>query len=1206
MAEEQDDPCLVVLDIGEDEEEESPEMQSALPTFGGLFGPNVADIGRGIQESPGIGGLRRSPTPAEQFEESVGPILEAIPGLAALAVAERSRQQGLIIEGESGTFLPGTATSRVLVDDVSMTPVSDTLMDVAGKSTWLLNNTTLHGNKTARVLDITTPAVLFDTKPHYHLYNLFEQMPGERWPVNIINPPRQNQDRTADSLKEVHDPLRWASDKVWFNSMHVDGPYGYSSPHHARVCHGKNPRSEFYYLNGSIPLNISDPVAMYASGRNVEKVSYDVWGTFYESPEKSSYFATRAPHHLPDVNPSTWEGYESSRNMMNIGNHFSYTINYESHTLLSSTILTRRSQDWKWVNYFYGYVAEDVLEAVEVGTESRRQPDNTYMEMARELSTNQDSTYWWSSIYHNVQNIAPKFKESLNLFPVIPFYNNRYHDNSNVLPGPPYHIGIGPLDGRIARPPRLGREMFYDLNTNIPDLLTKEESEKVDVGSKAYFDIRPVYSYYDCLYEKIFSRNLYELELPSPYIEDRTTLGEPPPIPNAGMFPPGMTSAAEQQRLQDFLFERLVAADSYFNLSGDLDFAPPVSNVGQRSIDVDGIVNRSPAAIRDFARHMYDGGYYDFNLENTNDQIYLSLYSREELDNRYESRHKNPMFVEIELGHIEKSQMAEALTYDGDDSLVRSLFTSALISETPGPSEESYSFVEQLIQTQYGRSTSAAAMDGFPNIPGGGRGNIDALTLPPVRVSDTVPLTIGNSLDFAEWWLQVSDDITSTQQNASPIERFGNILRLAKIKIRSKRIIESSLRSYTQFMNGLPARSEVLGFIIEKYKVVDNGTQFDHICNFHILSNNDREVEKFVDTQVRYGSIYEYRIHRVVIVYGNKYTYLDNQTEQQRVTKITQAYAIDGTQKQPVFDLPFGIANMPCVKTFIVPTETKRVSVVDHPPIFPNVEFVPYRNNSKSIIIAMTSNTGEFSAPPVFLEEDDRNQFIRVAISQGVPGAQDMTPDQLTTLDSQLEAPYSEMTSTIKFKSDDPATNFEIFRMDEYPKRLIDFRGARKTKISKTSDSCVFHDDLLPDKKYYYVFRVEDIHGHVSNPTHIYEVILRTYDESVRMEVKIVQPADLEERKRRFTQSRVSLRQFLKIRPTARQRSVTTVDDGTFHSFKSLPVNGMLGPRVERSVWDQEFKLRVRSKNTGKEIDIDFKFVPKLNVQENKKENLIC
>ena len=52
--------------------------------------------------------------------------------------------------------------------------------------------------------------------------------------------------------------------------------------------------------------------------------------------------------------------------------------------------------------------------------------------------------------------------------------------------------------------------------------------------------------------------------------------------------------------------------------------------------------------------------------------------------------------------------------------------------------------------------------------------------------------------------------------------------------------------------------------------------ELTEIGNFQILSNNDREVERFIDTQIKYGEIYEYRIHRVVLVYGNKYCYLDN------------------------------------------------------------------------------------------------------------------------------------------------------------------------------------------------------------------------------------------------------------------------------------------------------------------------------------------
>ena len=74
------------------------------------------------------------------------------------------------------------------------------------------------------------------------------------------------------------------------------------------------------------------------------------------------------------------------------------------------------------------------------------------------------------------------------------------------------------------------------------------------------------------------------------------------------------------------------------------------------------------------------------------------------------------------------------------------------------------------------------------------------------------------------------------------------------------------------------------------------------------------------------------------------------------------------------FYIPFGIANLPS-RVMMLPTETKRISVVDKPPIFPMLSLFHFET-IKRIAIAMTSNTGDFSAPPVILEEDDKVQFL--------------------------------------------------------------------------------------------------------------------------------------------------------------------------------------------------------------------------------------
>ena len=155
----------------------------------------------------------------------------------------------------------------------------------------------------------------------------------------------------------------------------------------------------------------------------------------------------------------------------------------------------------------------------------------------------------------------------------------------------------------------------------------------------------------------------------------------------------------------------------------------------------------------------------------------------------------------------------------------------------------------------------------------------------------------------------------------------------------------------------------------------------------------------------------------------------------------------------------------------------------------------------------------------------------------------------------------------------------------------------------------MYRDSIKPDKKYYYVFRVEDIHNHVSNPTHVYEVILRTYDEAVRLEVKVIIPKNIEKKKKATRQSTKDLRQFLHLKPTLKHRAFASSIDGRFSTLQDNPgfkPQKLLGPGVSEKVWDKKFKLRIRSINTGKEVDVDFRFIPKLIVEENKKENLIC
>ena len=83
--------------------------------------------------------------------------------------------------------------------------------------------------------------------------------------------------------------------------------------------------------------------------------------------------------------------------------------------------------------------------------------------------------------------------------------------------------------------------------------------------------------------------------------------------------------------------------------------------------------------------------------------------------------------------------------------------------------------------------------------------------------------------------------------------------------------------------------------------------------------------------------------------------------------------------------------------------------------------------------------------------------------------------------------------------------------------------------------------------------------------------------------------------------------QFLYILPQIAQRIINTPENGRFSKMVSMNPNEVMGDGNLDKVWNKRFKLRIRSKNTGKEIDINFRFNLKvLEQEENKKVNLIC
>jgi len=1056
---------------------------------------------------------------AEMIEEHA-PILGYEHSNRASTAANIARELGEDIR----PGLPGT--DILLEDDLTLTPVVTNLFS-AEKSTWVFSNGTIVGEGTQNI-DIETikfkskPKELLAFSPLYRPYS---------FPSNIPNVLPQ----VGNGNLDVFDNVRWVSDKIWFNAGHVSGPHEYTSIDDAKAYHAAR-GADLYFINRRQGL-----------GR------YQ-WGMFYFDAKKRAYLSLvdeSKLYSVPASDPSKWRFYDQAKNEPSLRNNLGFKVKNEVYVIECEA---NRGDNWKWSDYFYGHVPEQILEDMGI---MRDRPDQLFIRNARRSATTVGNPLHWRNMY-----TVPHYREvaegkSLNLFPVIPFYgDNRFFQQNSTEP-----ITVAPAEGVVYT----GKKVFVDYSTNVTDLLTKEESDFVDVGSDAYFDIRPVYSYYDCLYENIITPVVSELELPSPY-QGATLMKALSNSRKEGV------STFLPEDFDEVRFSRLLAADRFYDLTILSDATP--SDISSYELQneqfrlIQNMMDGSTESQRAFVEHMAE--YYGLNPGNEEKDILLSAIPRETLDDLYEQRYMNPMFVEMEFGKIKRSQVASALTSDGGDVIITDLMNTL----SNRPSSESFaSYVDQAIQTSLNQTAEV--------IPGD-----------LIRHSDTIPMKT-RMIDISDWWASFFKRATEDPEQ-SPVDKFATIFRLLKMKMKISNFVNNHARSYDQIMNGVPAKSEVMGFMIQKFK------DEELISNFYIMSDNDREVEKFVDSQVKYGEVYEYRINRIVAIVGNRYTYHNC------VSNFARAYEISREENSSTgqFDMPFGIRNQPCLRIGIIPTTQKRVVVVDSPPVFPDVEVIPFKNVSDKIMFTLRPNGGEYLSPPVILEEEDRMRYVNVALSQGlidVEGDLDFESMQ----DQLLNDPAN--VKMIKHKSDDPTKTFQVFRTDEYPEKIGSFYDKKIATIESTADNATFLDRISPNVKYYYVFRCIDIHNKVSNPGFIHEIELIKINEAVRLSHKIVNAADLEALKTAKQQSTIDVRQFLMLRPNFDQKTLN-LGTGKFSDWKrGLDSQSFIGDNTKEKLWKKRFKIRIRSKDTGKEIDIDVTFNLKLSEdQENKKVNLIC
>ena len=277
--------------------------------------------------------------------------------------------------------------------------------------------------------------------------------------------------------------------------------------------------------------------------------------------------------------------------------------------------------------------------------------------------------------------------------------------------------------------------------------------------------------------------------------------------------------------------------------------------------------------------------------------------------------------------------------------------------------------------------------------------------------------------------------------------------------------------------------------------------------------------------------------------------------------------------------------NEPCLKLIKIPIYNSTwdsrsgILVNDSPPIPPDIHIIPYRGIDDKLLIWFNGNVGDVEDYPVKIFDDDY------------------------PLDFPLD-------KKIRFKSDDPSTQFEVFRLDKRPTSYRDFAAGKHKVVGGAGGPTKSYTDteIIPNRKYYYTFRTTDVHGKKSNPTVVYECELVKVDEFVHAEIRVIDMNDLTD-----LQIVKPFKKFLQIKPAYSQTILDTTrlkewaetyngvtDMETIKNGTQMPIN-FQNPGA--SLWNtgngigKKYKIRLHSKKSGRKIDFNIDYTFDTSVQ---------
>ena len=402
----------------------------------------------------------------------------------------------------------------------------------------------------------------------------------------------------------------------------------------------------------------------------------------------------------------------------------------------------------------------------------------------------------------------------------------------------------------------------------------------------------------------------------------------------------------------------------------------------------------------------------------------------------------------------------------------------------------------------------------------------------------------------------------------------------AGFRAKLKKLIKENMRSYAGIITGAKCYNETLFYKVQK----SNPETGEIIQNFWFVNNPEIDVINYIDTQVMYDREYEYKIFSWQLVIGNSYNYgkptLGSEMPDSGLTDAALAEDHPATlskfdafvgelDSQNEFAAMVEVLNMPSIKLVEMPYyEPAPIKVLDDPPVPPGASVVPYRAISDRVLLTLSQETGEYLLDPVYL-----------------------TSEEFQKIEDYRKAKGYESDEKILYRSDDHFGNFEIFRTTIKPMSYDEFSDKKIVSLPQGQDTFI-DSNIQPNTKYYYMFRVIDIHGHISNPSPIYEFELVKNLESVYPTVRVLQMEDIkEEQYSKSKETKKSFKKYFRITPAETQISLNynNLEEDLTDSFSATDLQPNIGIEQDPVV-GKKFKIRLTSKQTGRQVDFNLTF----------------